>query len=182
MIFRYILGRKEGNAVVHDLGERVVLDLCKELEGRKYSGVQLGEKVVLDLCKELEGREYHIYFDNYFASIALVQKCKLTGLASCGTVRSNRKCIPTLKDDRELGRGEHDWSHRSDGIACVKWKDKCTVILLPSIYSPTDAEEVRRKESDVKSHTNSVSKNCKSIHCQHRLCRQNRHAEDTICK
>jgi hypothetical protein len=60
------------------------------------------------------------YFDNYFTNIALVQKLKLTGLASCGTIRSNRKGIPTLKDDRELSRSKHDWSARSDNIACVK--------------------------------------------------------------
>jgi hypothetical protein len=92
-------------------------------------------------------RTSYIHFDNYFTSIALVQKFKLAHLASCA-IRFNRKGIPTLKDDRELSRGEHDWSARSDGIACVKWKDKHTAILLSSIYSPTDVEEMRRKECD----------------------------------
>ena len=37
---------------------------------------------------------------------------------------------------------------RSDGIACVKWKDKRCVMFLSTIESPQEMSTVNRKESD----------------------------------
>jgi hypothetical protein len=114
----------------------------------------LGERVVQDLCQGLEGKGYHIYFDNFFTSVSLMSNLKKKWLPSCGTVRANCKGLPSLKRDDGLKRGECDWSVRSDGLACVKWKDKCTVMLSSSIDSPTNIQQVNRKEKD------SVSTSC----------------------
>ncbi|XP_049948243.1 piggyBac transposable element-derived protein 3-like [Schistocerca serialis cubense] len=60
----------------------------------------LGERIVRDMCKGLEGKGYHIYFDNFFTSVSLLQKLKDDGLFACGTIRSHRKGLPTLKTDK----------------------------------------------------------------------------------
>ncbi|XP_046984410.1 piggyBac transposable element-derived protein 3-like [Schistocerca americana] len=110
----------------------------------------LGERILRDMCKGLEGKGYHVYFDNFFTSVSLLQKLKDDRLFACGTIRSHRKGLSTLKTDKELQRGECDWSVRSVGIACIKWKDKRVVILLSTIDSPVCVEEVSHKEKDGK--------------------------------
>ncbi|XP_047118675.1 piggyBac transposable element-derived protein 4-like [Schistocerca piceifrons] len=107
----------------------------------------LGERIVRDLCKGLEGKGCHIYFVNFFASVPLSQTLKLYGILACGTVRAHRKGLPLLKPDKELRRGESAWSVRSDGIVCMKWKDK-RVTLLSTIDSPVTLKDVLRKEKD----------------------------------
>ncbi|PSN37906.1 hypothetical protein C0J52_19512 [Blattella germanica] len=110
--------------------------------------VNLGQRVVLELCEGLENKGYNILFDNYFKSVSLEDNLNQRGLPSCGTVRSDRKGLPQLKQDRDLSRGECDYAVRSDGIACVKWKDKRCVMFLSTIESPQEMSTVNRKESD----------------------------------
>ncbi|PSN45855.1 hypothetical protein C0J52_16848 [Blattella germanica] len=80
--------------------------------------------------------------------VSLVDNLNQRGLPSCGTVRSDRKGLPQLKQDRDLSRGECDYAVRSDGIAYVKWKDKRCVMFLSTIESPQEMSTVNRKESD----------------------------------
>ncbi|XP_049855441.1 piggyBac transposable element-derived protein 4-like [Schistocerca gregaria] len=60
----------------------------------------LGERIVKDMCEGLEGKGCHIYFDNFFTSVSLLQNLKHDGLFACGTNRSHRKGLPTLKTDK----------------------------------------------------------------------------------
>ncbi|XP_046992254.1 piggyBac transposable element-derived protein 4-like [Schistocerca americana] len=128
------------------------IDECMIYTGKVEGIVEksLGERIVRDMCKDLEGKRYHIYFDNFFTSVSLLQNLKDDRLFACGTIRSQRKGLPTLKTDKELQRGEFDWSVSSGGIACIKWKDKCVVMLLSTIDSPVCVEEVSRKEKNGK--------------------------------
>ena len=56
-------------------------------------GVLLGERVVLELTKDLWKNEYHAYFDNFYTSPSLCKKLIKNGTGSCGTVQINRKGI-----------------------------------------------------------------------------------------
>jgi hypothetical protein len=42
----------------------------KNWEGWNTGEHNSGERVILDLCKELEGKGYHTYFNNYFTCIS----------------------------------------------------------------------------------------------------------------
>ena len=53
----------------------------------------LGMKVVLELTKDLP-QGHHIYFDNFFSSIPLMESLLDRGQYSCGTFRVNRRGIP----------------------------------------------------------------------------------------
>ncbi|MGH0160560.1 UNVERIFIED_CONTAM: hypothetical protein FKN15_039459 [Acipenser sinensis] len=49
--------------------------------------------------------------------------------------------------EREEKRGDSDFAISSDGISCVRWKDKRTVTLLSTIHSPVSISQVERKEN-----------------------------------
>ena len=54
----------------------------------------LGHRVVVDLVKPYFGHGYHIYFDNFFTLVPLVQELARHRTMACGTVRMNRKELP----------------------------------------------------------------------------------------
>ena len=60
----------------------------------------LGESVVLSLCKSLENTNCFVYFDNCFTSPTLIAKLLDKGIYAVGTVKANRKHMPTLKNDK----------------------------------------------------------------------------------
>ena len=43
----------------------------------------LGQRVVLDLARKLEGKKYHLYFDNFFCSVSLLTKLLQRGASVC---------------------------------------------------------------------------------------------------
>lgn len=55
----------------------------------------LGERVVLQLVDHLQYKDHEVYIDNYFTSIPLLDQLKRDGIRGCGTIKSNRKFIPT---------------------------------------------------------------------------------------
>ncbi|CAH1956760.1 unnamed protein product [Acanthoscelides obtectus] len=94
-------------------------------KGESSSTEMLGERVVLELSKNFQNRGYCIYFDNFFTTIALMQKLLDRGLFGCGTVRQNRKNFPKhmLCTVKELSQNQSD-SVASGEISVYKWKDR----------------------------------------------------------
>jgi hypothetical protein len=62
----------------------------------RADGVQdgLGKRVVVDLSRRLEGLKYHLYFDNFFSSVSLLNTLLGKGLYACGTARQSYKEFP----------------------------------------------------------------------------------------
>lgn len=108
----------------------------------------LGATVVKKLTETLTGKNYHVYFDNYFTSVKLLEELAERNIYSCGTVRANRKGLPQLLQDKELSRGQSDWAVNGRNISCVKWKDKRVVQILSSIHNPSKNIQVNRREKD----------------------------------
>ncbi len=46
------------------------------------------------LSQSLVGRHYHLYFDNFFSSVALFEELLEDGLYACGTFRKDRVGVP----------------------------------------------------------------------------------------
>jgi len=59
--------------------------------------------------KELKNTNCYVFFDNFFTSPLLIAKLLGNGIYATETVRSNRKHMSTLKTDKEMVRGAHDW-------------------------------------------------------------------------
>ena len=56
--------------------------------------VGLGEHVVKKLTKELKHKHHHVFFDNYFTSLKLLEDLEEDGIYGCGTTRKGRKGFP----------------------------------------------------------------------------------------
>ena len=75
----------------------------------------LGKRVVLDLSKQLEGKKHHIYFDNFFSSVSLLTTLRDRGLYACGTARQNYRDFPEalrMKGKGKLEMERHGLSNR----------------------------------------------------------------------
>lgn len=108
----------------------------------------LGARVVKDLCKGLEGKGHNVYFDNYFTSVPLLSELQRDEIYACGTVNSNRKHLPIFLADKELQRGDFDFSVSNGGLTAIKWKDKRSVYLLSNYHDPKVTSQVKRKKRD----------------------------------
>ena len=104
----------------------------------------LGESVVLSLCENLKNSYCYVFFDNLFGSPNLMLKLFEDGIYATGTVRSNWKLMPTLKDNKQMKRGEHDWL-ACDTISATKWMDNRSVILLSNYHNPSVVQEINRR-------------------------------------
>ena len=100
-----------------------------------------GESVVLSLCKSLKDTNCYVYFDNFFTSPTLMAKLLENGIYGIGTVRANRKHMPTLKQDKQMKRGEHDWQ-ACQSLSATKWMDNKSVILLSNYHDPRSIRDI----------------------------------------
>lgn len=96
----------------------------------------LGSRVVLDLCKDLEGKNYSVYFDNFFSSPLLVKELMFKNINGCGTVRANRKNFPkTFTEDKKMKRGDYEWRATCTGITAMKWFDKKAIHFISNFHN-----------------------------------------------
>ena len=56
----------------------------------------LGTRVVKELASDVKGKHHHIYFDNFFTSVNLLDDLLRDNIYACGTVRRNRKGFPIM--------------------------------------------------------------------------------------
>lgn len=109
----------------------------------------LGERVVLDLTRSLQGKGYFVYFDNFFTSLPLLRQLRAEKIYASGTIRKHRKGMPAdFLPDKSLSRGEYDWRNTIDGISCVKWMDKRIVLIASNFENPTELDIVKRKQKN----------------------------------
>lgn len=109
----------------------------------------LGERVVIDLSRELVNSYYHIYFDNYFTSVNLMMTLKKNGILACGCVRSHRLGLPkNRKKDKEMKRSESDWRTSYKGVRWLIWIDKRPVQFLSNFQDPSIITKVNRRQVD----------------------------------
>ena len=77
----------------------------------KISRNRLYFDVVNSLTKPLLGTYAQIYFDNAYTSIPILHHLQNHQILACGTLRSNRKCVPAeIKKEKKK---PEKWSVRS---------------------------------------------------------------------
>ncbi|CAH1976426.1 unnamed protein product [Acanthoscelides obtectus] len=89
----------------------------------------LGPSVVLHystvLCQMLS-LPYHIFFDNFFTTVPLLEELLRHNIRGTGTVRENRmsKCTVQSKTDmKKTTRGTYDYGSTENKVLIVKWND-----------------------------------------------------------
>ena len=93
--------------------------------------LNLGSIVVLDLPQVLEYTYCHVFFDNFFNSITLIQQLHDNGLYGLGIARFDTINILQMTKDKEMKRRDYQYKFYNH-IACIKWYDNKSVMLLGS--------------------------------------------------
>ncbi|XP_050042864.2 piggyBac transposable element-derived protein 3-like [Dermacentor andersoni] len=112
-------------------------------------------KVVLRLTHDCPpGTE--VFFDNFFASIELLNEMKMRGLGAAATIRKTRCGNCPLKTEKELKkaeRGSLDFrSEKSTGIVICAWNDNRTVTAALNIHSIEPFDTCRRYDRKTKTY------------------------------
>ena len=107
----------------------------------------LGERFVLSMVDHLHNKNHEVYLYNYFTSISLLEHLKNVGVRACGTIKANRKFLPThLKQHKTMQRGDFDYRVASD-IVFYNWMDNKPVPVVSNFHG-TDTAKVSRKLRD----------------------------------
>ena len=117
------------------------------LGGNGQAGLALGGNVVRKLTEKLCGQNYIVIFDNFFTSHDLLDYLKSKSVLACGTVRPNRKGLPSLAVDKCLSRGQHDFRTTPEGLLYVKWNDNKAVHFLSNFHG-TEQTVLSRTQKD----------------------------------
>lgn len=107
----------------------------------------LGNQVVMNFLEDRLGSNHHVYFDNFFSSVGLLQHLYDNGVYACSTTRPNRKDWPAeLKNPKslKLKRGESKIVQVGDVTALV-WHDNRDICAVSSNCDPNVTVEVKRK-------------------------------------
>ncbi|XP_064399005.1 piggyBac transposable element-derived protein 4-like [Halichondria panicea] len=114
--------------------------------------VGLGEHVVKKLTSELKRKNHHVYFDNFFTNVKLLEDLLEDGIYGCGTARRDRKGFPpalkkaALKNSLKQ-RGTSKTVQKGP-VTATAWKDNRIVNVLSTTTQPTAIGSVLRRQKD----------------------------------
>lgn len=97
---------------------------------KKHFEINYGEEIVLSLT-ELQQTYCIVYFDNSFNFPMLNEKVLAKGIYTVGRVRSSRKQMPTIKNDKQTKQGDADFKYSHNSL-CSKWYNNKPVLVLVS--------------------------------------------------
>lgn len=117
-----------------------------------YVEYGVGASVVLEYADALRKKwpetKFHLFFDNFFTSVALVELLTEKGFHGTGTIRENRLPENPLIDSKKLkkeARGSFDFKKIFDqNIISVKWNDNSLVSLCSNYAGIEPVHNVRR--------------------------------------
>ncbi|XP_066928278.1 piggyBac transposable element-derived protein 4-like [Clytia hemisphaerica] len=93
-------------------------------------------------------KNHHVYFDNYFTTIHLMQDLASNSTFTCGTIRSDRGRFPaSFTAKGKLERGESEFRCNNNNLA-VRWKDKRDVYVVSTIHGNSIKQVQRRGEEE----------------------------------
>jgi len=111
-------------------------------------GTGLALRVVKQLTSSLNNTNTHVAFDNFFASIKLLEELHVNKIFATGTVRANRQELPILaKVKTTMERGTSKWRTR-DSVSYVKWMDTRVVHVISTAFSPSELQQAKRTQKD----------------------------------
>lgn len=118
----------------------------------EYKELGVGAGVVLTYANSLRSRwpnsKFHIFFDNFFSSMALFEKLSEIGICGTGTIRSNRISKNPLKSTAEMkksARGTHDYKTDLDrNLTVLCWNDNSVVSLASNAVGVNPIRMVKR--------------------------------------
>ena len=100
----------------------------------------LGYDVVTKMITPFMNRNYHVYFDNFFSSVRLMEHLRVQKTFACATVWVNRKDLPPCA--RQKLRPGQKVVRQKGKLVFTKWHDKRDVSVISSNVSPDTPDVV----------------------------------------
>ena len=107
----------------------------------------LATRVVFDLMVPYLDKGYHMYVDNFYTSLKLIQELEKGKTYACGTVCINHREFPKAFKVANLDVGSSTYI-RMRNIVAVHWKDKKDIFVLLSIHSNQE-ETIQRHKGEI---------------------------------
>lgn len=117
-----------------------------------YKDLGVGTAVVLEYADVLRSRwndlKFHLFFDNFFSSVSLLENLNEKDMLGTGTMRENRIPGSTLRDTKTMkkcDRGSYDYIKIKDSnIIFIKWHDNNIVTFCSNASGVYPLHNVRR--------------------------------------
>lgn len=117
-----------------------------------YTGKEDGQdkglthRVVTDLVGHLQNTNVHVFMDNFYTSMPLLQELLMRGIYACGTVRSNRKGLPVELLPKNIRLEKHQYKvAQKDDLTFCSWMDTKPVLVLSNYHDPQAVGYVNRR-------------------------------------
>ena len=116
----------------------------------------LGYDVVMKLCQDLVAKKHHVYFDNLFTSIPLMNDLLQLGIYACGTVCKDKRGLPgVVKVPGKMVCGAHkSYQHGETNLVATVWQDNKQVRLLSTNSKPAVVCQASRRIGHETVHVN----------------------------
>lgn len=124
-----------------------------------YVHLGLGASVVLNYCDVLRKNgnfPFHVFFDNFFGGLPLLQELKNKNIRATCTMREDRipKCpLENSAIMKKRGRGTLDYKTEKDkNIIIAKWNDNSIVTVASNVCGVQPMQQVKRYSQHEKKH------------------------------
>ncbi|VDL83170.1 unnamed protein product, partial [Nippostrongylus brasiliensis] len=94
----------------------------------------VADSVIMELMEDYLDQGRHLCTDNWYTSIPLARTLIKRKTNLVGTLRRNRKGIPSQVKEKKLKRGESCSQQDRNGIMVMKWKDKREIFMLSTSH------------------------------------------------
>lgn len=106
----------------------------------------LSMRVVTDLLGHLQFKNVRVCMDNFYTSTDLMTTLLGRGIYAVGTVRSNRKGLPTALLPKNFSQGKHQYAvAQKDDLSFCNWQDTKPVLVLSNFHDPSVMGSVNRR-------------------------------------
>jgi hypothetical protein len=109
--------------------------------------IPLGERIVFNLISGHNFEGKHLYFDNFFTSLGLLEKLNLQNIKTSGTIRTDRAGIPSnfAKKDK-IEQGDYKSMILSSSIVFI-WVDTKHVFLASNYHKDNKVVPIFRRST-----------------------------------
>nr|XP_012151874.1 PREDICTED: piggyBac transposable element-derived protein 4-like isoform X1 [Megachile rotundata] len=147
---RYCPKTKSGYVLVSskDFAYSSLLKRNSTVFNQLYTNYGFSTKVVMNLLHRFLGNGYCVTVDNYYMSPELADLLIAQKTDIYGTVRINRRDLPTEFAKRKLQKGQIVAFQRGK-ILAIRWKDKKDVCLMSSIHDTSMVSFKNKKNEDI---------------------------------
>ncbi|XP_070199329.1 piggyBac transposable element-derived protein 4-like [Littorina saxatilis] len=113
-------------------------------DGNARNNIPLGTRVVTKLVEPYYKKRHHVYFDNYFTSVKLVESLARKKTYATGTVRKERLGLPVPMKSLKMKQSGEMRKWQKGRMMAVSWQEKKRQVNVLTSRNVTGNMELRR--------------------------------------